>query len=576
MDPLVVSCNNLKADFVYDCLEEAPSHEQNDLRVALFDHRENGGNNGVVDAATHYIESMGKRCFYVVIALKPCHSDVRKDQEALSIKRRLLRRFIHRCCLDVSSPSMVVLWRFKVEDGSGKVEKMLLDDLDAETLDLEMGRQMSEPLDVCVRMLNIAAGALELTPAEKCFGRIVQSEVRTLFLICIPGRELKETISLRQIVAELLPNCEMGLITFSAGSGCKGAAHITYGPMSMSTNVMAAVPRHAGCSRIAGQVRLGQPMPGHAAWKTSHGPNVVVCPHTSHAKTKRRPVKITVSSNQPGMMSVAEECINNDCEKIRHETEKKATLDRIDPLREEVCKQNAVAREMKAILKKGNGIVPTLVQSALNTEPRQQQQQKYQQQTPDDVKKKRKKKLPKRKAASRERAEEKQKYIKQCQAIAWLNEKEETVLKQDLNSLVDPLIMKLTAMEEKPLQRKKYTSNDAHDLACKIQSGAQRGEQMRREVASFAEVALEKNAAEVFADIIVQRILNPKAAKTTAGCHAPPKKVRQKFAKAFVAKDWTDELLKKITENTVLAAIGDTWIRQLEEGLSCFLQHVNV
>ena len=576
MDPLVVSCNNLKADFVYDCLEEAPSHEQNDLRVALFDHRENGGNNGVVDAATHYIESMGKRCFYVVIALKPCHSDVRKDQEALSIKRRLLRRFIHRCCLDVSSPSMVVLWRFKVEDGSGKVEKMLLDDLDAETLDLEMGRQMSEPLDVCVRMLNIAAGALELTPAEKCFGRIVQSEVRTLFLICIPGRELKETISLRQIVAELLPNCEMGLITFSAGSGCKGAAHITYGPMSMSTNVMAAVPRHAGCSRIAGQVRLGQPMPGHAAWKTSHGPNVVVCPHTRHAKTKRRPVKITVSSNQPGMMSVAEECINNDCEKIRHETEQKATLDRIDPLREEVCKQNAVAREMKAILKKGNGIVPTLVQSALNTEPRQQQQQKYQQQKPDDVKKKRKKKLPKRKAASRERAEEKHKYIKQCQAIAWLNEKEETVLKQDLNSLVDPLIMKLTAMEEKPLQRKKYNSNDAHDLACKIQSGAQRGEQMRREVASFAEVALEKKAAEVFANIIVQRILNPNAAKTTAGCHAPPKKVRQKFAKAFVTKDWTDELLKKITENTVLAAIGDTWIRQLEEGLSCFLQHVNV
>ena len=103
MDPLVVSCKNLNADFVYDCLEEAPSHEQNDLRVALFDHRENGGNNGVVDAATHYIESMGTRWFYVVIALKPCHSDVRKDQEALSIKRRLLRRFIHRCCLDVSS-----------------------------------------------------------------------------------------------------------------------------------------------------------------------------------------------------------------------------------------------------------------------------------------------------------------------------------------------------------------------------------------------------------------------------------------------------------------------------------------
>ena len=193
---------------------------------------------------------------------------------------------------------------------------------------------------------------------------------------------------------------------------------------------------------------------------------------------------------------------------------------------------------------------------------------------------KRKKKSPKKtgadRAASRERAQEKRKYIKQYQEVAWLNEKDGTVLKEDLNSLVDPLSMKLTALEKEPPQRKKFTSKDAHDLACKIQSGAQRGEQMRREVASFAEVALEKKAAEVFANIIVQRILNPKAAKTTAGCHAPPKKVRQNFARAFVAKDWTDELLQKISVNTVLAAIGDTWIRQLEEGLSCFLQHVNV
>ena len=55
-----------------------------------------------------------------------------------------------------------------------------------------------------------------------------------------------------------------------------------------------------------------------------------------------------------------------------------------------------------------------------------------------------------------------------------------------------------------------------------------------------------------------------------------PKKVVEYFARAFVAKDWTDELLQKISVNTVLAAIGDTWIRQLEEGLGCFLQHVNV
>ena len=109
------------------------------------------------------------------------------------------------------------------------------------------------------------------------------------------------------------------------------------------------------------------------------------------------------------------------------------------------------------------------------------------------------------------------------------------------------------------------------DLAVQIQSGAQRGEQMRREVESFAEGALAKTAAVVFADIIVQRILNPKAAQGTVGCHAPPKKVRQDFARAFVAEGWTDKLLQKVSLNTVLAAIGDTWIRQLEEGLSCFL-----
>ena len=49
------------------------------------------------------------------------------------------------------------------------------------------------------------------------------------------------------------------------------------------------------------------------------------------------------------------------------------------------------------------------------------------------------------------------------------------------------------------------------DLAVQIQSGTQRGEQMRREVESFAEGPLAKTAAVVFADIIVQRILNPKA-----------------------------------------------------------------
>ena len=128
------------------------------------------------------------------------------------------------------------------------------------------------------------------------------------------GRELKDTMSLRQALAHCLPHCEMALMTFSAGSGCKGAAHITYGPVSMSTDVMAAVPKHAGCSRIAGQVRLGQPMPGSAIWKTSHGPDVLVCPHNRHAKTKSMPVMSPVSSHLPPLSSEARAFINNVCD----------------------------------------------------------------------------------------------------------------------------------------------------------------------------------------------------------------------------------------------------------------------
>ena len=52
MDPQLVLRRDLKADFVYQCFEGDPADEQHDLRVALFDHRTNGGNDGVVDAAT--------------------------------------------------------------------------------------------------------------------------------------------------------------------------------------------------------------------------------------------------------------------------------------------------------------------------------------------------------------------------------------------------------------------------------------------------------------------------------------------------------------------------------------------
>ena len=259
-------------------------------------------------------------------------------------------------------------------------------------------------------------------------------------------------------------------------------------------------------------------MPGSAIWQTSHGPDVLVCPHNRHAKTKSMPVMSAVSSHLPPMSSEARAFINNVCdggetigEESRNETEQKAKLDQRDPLEAEIGELNAVARQMKAGLKKRNGIVPNLVQSALGTEPNQQQ---YQQQEPELVKTKSKKQHSKQtgaqRKASRQEAEEKKRYMQQCEEVDRLNKVHRTVVTQDLNPLVAAICKKLTELEKKP-QKRKNPSPAEQDLALQIQSGAQRGEQMRREVESFAEGTLAKTAAVVFADIIVQRILNPKA-----------------------------------------------------------------
>ena len=225
-----------------------------------------------------------------------------------------------------------------------------------------------------------------------------------------------------------------------------------------------------------------------------------------------------VSSHLPPMSSEARAFINNVCdggetirEESKNETEQKAKLDQRNPLEAEICELNAVARQMKAGLKKRNGIVPNLVQSALGTQPNQQQ---YQQQEPELVKAKSKKQHSKQtgaqRKASRQEAEEKKRYMQQCEEVDRLNKVHRTVVTQDLNPLVAAICKKLTELKKKP-QKRKNPSPAERDLALQIQSGTQRGEQMRREVASFAEGALAKTAAVVFADIIVQRILNPKA-----------------------------------------------------------------
>ena len=58
-------------DFVYQCVEGAPAHEQNDLRVAMFDHREHGSNDGVVDITTCFHDFKKRQlCLIAAVWLK--------------------------------------------------------------------------------------------------------------------------------------------------------------------------------------------------------------------------------------------------------------------------------------------------------------------------------------------------------------------------------------------------------------------------------------------------------------------------------------------------------------------------
>ena len=124
-----------------------------------------------------------------------------------------------------------------------------------------------------------------------------------------------------------------------------------------------------------------------------------------------------------------------------------------------------------------------------------------------------------------------------------------------MEPLVAALRRRLRALEKKPWRRNDPPSQVAQDLACQIQSGAQRGEQLRREVANFAEGTMGETAAVTFANTLIRRILNPMATKGTTGCHEPPNEFWQDFARAFVARGWTDKLLRRINLNTVFAAM---------------------
>lgn len=91
-------------------------------------------------------------------------------------------------------------------------------------------------------------------------------------------------------------------------------------------------------------------------------------------------------------------------------------------------------------------------------------------------------------------------------------------------------------------------------LACNVAAGAQRGEQMRREVAGFVNglaVGVVAPDAEAFADGLARRLL----AGGDAPCDiAAARAVYGGLAKAFCAHDWNDPLLVRVKVRAVLAA----------------------
>ena len=563
------------AEFVYQCSNGVLPDDQADLRVALFDHRQYGSNIAVVDAAIDYIESMRSNYFYVVIALKPCHYGQKKEKDDCTIKRQLLHRFLTKCNMDLQSPSMKILWRNKSTDGNGKVVNMLCDEIDAKKMNLEMGRNGWKPLDACVDILNEVACLLGLTRAEKCFGHVLQSNDCALVLICIPSRELMETVSLRQALAEFLPHVELPLMTFSAGSGREGAASITYGSVSMSDNVTATVlPDHCRNSMIAGRVKLGQPMPCSEMWQRAGLPSVELRAGNRKNMTDIMPVMMVIDDCQPS--SSSERCqtgqadrsnVNKVCQEesaelkeTAAEIQEKAMVEQRKMVEAEIQRSNAEARAKKQDSRMKNGLIPNLLpQSTPNASKQQLQKHLRQQQEESAVDEKKQKKRGKKKVPKQQKSKKTERGMcrEDCMEVDRLNKEEGTVVTRNLDEFVTELSQSLKSLDKHAKRCNKYhgPSKLEQELAIQIQSGAQRGEKMRREVQRFAEGTMEKTAAEVFANAILQRILNPMTVKEHFGGRAPRITSSERFANAFIDHDWRDELLTKVKLNTVLAAM---------------------
>ena len=150
-------------------------------------------------------------------------------------------------------------------------------------------------------------------------------------------------------------------------------------------------------------------------------------------------------------------------------------------------------------------------------------------------------------------------FVKIAKSVEHLKQKEETVVKQDLECFTEELDAKLRDLEwekrrqECGVEARSFLTK-AQQLTCHIQGGVQRGEQMRREVVAFVQgVAKDMLVPEAasFADALVTKLLAgvPSDFDSVAAWS-----VYSPLARAFCSRTWKDPLLTRTRHEVFLAA----------------------
>ncbi len=158
-------------------------------------------------------------------------------------------------------------------------------------------------------------------------------------------------------------------------------------------------------------------------------------------------------------------------------------------------------------------------------------------------------------AETKELAEDEE-FLRMARQVERLKKEEGTVVNQDLESLTEDLQVALDKFypEESSRIPEKHRGNpQALELVAHIAGGAQRGEQMRRELASFiSSLAADVVApdAETFPGALLETLL--------AGTHhecdlSAAGQVYGPFADAFRAHSWSDHLMRRVGRRAILA-----------------------